>query len=157
MIFAAAFGCKPDIDTRARSGTIRPWDSTLAKWRTSAVARPRSRPRRSVRSIRTGPFEKSEGALFGLTPAKHQSGEIDRTGAIIAVRRRDDADDALRSGSEHAALDEVSWLKAWAIKIARRRGMKKAIVALARRLAVIIHRIWVDGAEFRWTREGAAA
>ena len=49
------------------------------------------------------------------------------------------------------------WLKAWAMKIARRRGMKKAIVALARRLAVIMHRIWVDGTEFQWTREQAAA
>jgi transposase len=39
------------------------------------------------------------------------------------------------------------------MQIARRRGMKKAIVALARRLAVIMHRIWVDGTEFRWTRE----
>jgi transposase len=47
--------------------------------------------------------------------------------------------------------------QAWAIKIARHRGMKKAIVALARRLAVIMHRIWVDGTEFRWTREVAAA
>ena len=46
-----------------------------------------------------------------------------------------------------------SWLKAWAMKIGRDRGMKKAIVALARRLAVIMHRIWVDGTEFRWTRE----
>src|SRR6516165_5167723 len=46
-----------------------------------------------------------------------------------------------------------SWLKAWAMKIARHRGMKKAIVALARRLAVIMHRMWVDGTEFRWTRE----
>ena len=45
-----------------------------------------------------------------------------------------------------------SWLKAWAMQIARRRGLKKAIVALARRLAVIMHRIWVDGTEFRWTR-----
>ena len=43
-----------------------------------------------------------------------------------------------------------SWLKAWAMQIARRRGMKKAIVALARRLAVIMHRIWVDGTAFRW-------
>src|SRR5271154_6331108 len=50
-----------------------------------------------------------------------------------------------------------SWLKAWAMQIARRRGMKKAIVALARRLAVIMHRIWIDGTEFRWTREQAAA
>jgi hypothetical protein len=48
-----------------------------------------------------------------------------------------------------------SWLKAWAMKIARHRGMKKAIVALARRLAVIMHRMWVDGTEFRWTREVA--
>ncbi len=37
-----------------------------------------------------------------------------------------------------------SWLKAWAMQIARRRGMKKAIVALARRLAVMMHRIWVE-------------
>jgi transposase len=43
------------------------------------------------------------------------------------------------------------------MQIAKRRGMKKAIVALARRLAVIMHRIWVDGTEFRWTREQAAA
>jgi transposase len=45
-----------------------------------------------------------------------------------------------------------SWLKAWAMKIARH-----PIVALARRLAVIMHRIWIDGTEFRWTREAAAA
>ena len=50
-----------------------------------------------------------------------------------------------------------SWLKAWAMQIVRRRGMKKAIVALARRLAVIMHRIWVDGTEFRWTRDVATA
>jgi transposase len=50
-----------------------------------------------------------------------------------------------------------SWLKAWAMQIARRRGMKKANVALARRLAVILHRVWVDGTEFRRTREKATA
>jgi transposase len=50
-----------------------------------------------------------------------------------------------------------SWLKAWAMQIARRRGLKKAVVALARRLAVIMHRIWVDGTEFCWTRQEAAA
>ena len=43
------------------------------------------------------------------------------------------------------------------MQIARRRGVKKAIVALARRLAVILHRIWVDGTEFRWAREQVAA
>ena len=45
--------------------------------------------------------------------------------------------------------------KAWAMKIARHRGMKRAIVALARRLAVIVHRIWVDGTEFRWARDSS--
>ena len=50
-----------------------------------------------------------------------------------------------------------SWLKAWGMKIARHRGMKRAIVAVARRLAVIMHRMWVDGTEFRWTRKEAAA
>jgi len=39
----------------------------------------------------------------------------------------------------------------------QRRGLKKAVVALARRLAVIMHRIWVDGTEFQWTRKAAAA
>ena len=48
-----------------------------------------------------------------------------------------------------------SWLKAWAMNIAKRRGQKKAVVALARRLAVIMHRMWSDGTEFRWTREMA--
>jgi ATP-binding cassette, subfamily C, bacterial len=46
-----------------------------------------------------------------------------------------------------------SWLKAWAVNIAKRRGLKKAVVALARRLAVIMHRIWADGTVFRWTKE----
>jgi hypothetical protein len=50
-----------------------------------------------------------------------------------------------------------SWLKAWGIKIARHRGMRRAIIAVARRMAVVMHRIWVDGSEFRWTREVAAA
>ena len=43
------------------------------------------------------------------------------------------------------------------MQVAKRRGMKKAIVALARRLAVIMHRMWVDSTEFRWTREPTAA
>ena len=46
-----------------------------------------------------------------------------------------------------------SWLKAWAMNVAKRRGQQKAIVALARRLAVIMHRMWMDRTEFRWTRE----
>ena len=48
-----------------------------------------------------------------------------------------------------------SWctLKAWAMRIAQRRGLKRAKVALARRLAVIMHKMWVNGADFRWGHE----
>jgi transposase len=101
-------------------------------------------------------FRKSKavGAVFGLTPSKYQSGEINRTGAISRC-----GDEMMRMMLYEAAQSMLtrttkwSWLKAWAMKIARHRGMKKAIVALARRLAVIMHRIWVDGTEFRWSRE----
>ncbi len=101
---------------------------------------------------------KAVGAVFGLTPSRHQSGEIDRTGGISRC-----GDEMMRAMLYEAAhimlvrLAKWSWLKAWAMKIARQRGIKKAIVALARRLAVILHRIWIDGTEFRWSRETAAA
>ena len=81
---------------------------------------------------------KSVGAVFGLTTAKYQSGEIDRSGAISRC-----GDELMRTMLYEAAQSMLfrstrwSWLKAWAMKVARRRGMKKAIVALARRLAVI--------------------
>src|SRR5512138_949217 len=101
---------------------------------------------------------KAVGAVLGLTPCKYQSGESDYTGAISKF-----GDEMMRVMLYEAAQillmrsAKWSWLKAWAMQIARRRGVKKAIVALARRLAVIMHRIWVDGTEFRWTREEAAA
>ena len=101
---------------------------------------------------------KSVGAVFGLTCAKYQSGAIDRTGVISRC-----GDEMMRTMLYEAAQSMLfhstkwSWLKAWAMKIARHRGMKKAIVALARRLAVIMHRIWIDGTEFRWTREAVPA
>jgi transposase len=50
-----------------------------------------------------------------------------------------------------------SWLKAWAMNVTKRRGKQKAIVALARRLAVIMHRMWRDGTEFRWKKEPVLA
>ena len=101
---------------------------------------------------------KSVGAVFGLTPSKYQSGEINRTGAISRC-----GDEMMRVMLYEAVqvmltrTNKWSWLKAWAMTIARHRGMTKAIVALARRLAVIMHRIWVDGTEFHWTREEIAA
>src|SRR5450432_2196741 len=104
-------------------------------------------------------FRKSKavGAVFGLTPSRYQSGEINRTGAISKC-----GDEMMRVMLYEAAQSMLvhsakwSWLKAWAMKIAKNRGMKKAIVALARRLAVIMHRMWIEGTEFRWTREVAA-
>jgi transposase len=101
---------------------------------------------------------KSVGAVFGLTCAKYQSGEVDWSGRIS--RCGDEMMRAMLYEAAHIMLvrsRKWSWLKAWAMQIARRRGLKKAIVALARRLAVIMHRIWVDGTEFRWTQEQAAA
>ncbi len=101
---------------------------------------------------------KSVGAVFGLTCSKYQSGEINRTGTISKC-----GDEMMRMMLYEAAQSMLlrsakwSWLKAWAMKIARHRGMKKAIVALARRLAVIMHRIWVDGTEFQCTRQAAVA
>lgn len=55
-----------------------------------------------------------------------------------------------------ACVKKWSRLKAWAMTVARREGLKKAVVALARRFAVIMHSMWIDGGEFRWSHEGAA-
>ena len=101
---------------------------------------------------------KAVGAAFGLTPRRQQSGEIDRMGGISKS-----GDAMTREMLFEAALvlmthsRKWSWLKAWGMKIARHRGMKRAIVAVARRLAVIMHRMWVDGSEFRWSGKEAAA
>ena len=84
---------------------------------------------------------KSVGAVFGLTCSRDQSGERDRPGAISRC-----GDEMMRAMLYDAAQSMLgrssrwSWLKAWATQIAKRRGMKRAIVALARRLAVIMHR-----------------
>lgn len=98
------------------------------------------------------------GAHFGLTPRKHQSGEVDRTGRISRW-----GDAMMRSALYEAAqvlltrVKRWSALKAWAAQVSRRRGHKKAIVALARRIGVILHRMWVDGTEFDWGKRPEAA
>lgn len=94
------------------------------------------------------------GAVLGLTPVLNQSGESSRIGHVSLC-----GDGMLRGLLYEAAqvllirVKKWSWLKAWAMNVAKRHGIKKAIVALARRLAVVLHRMWVDGSEFRWTRE----
>jgi len=108
-----------------------------------------------------GRFAKSSsvGAYLGLTPRRFQSGEEDYTGHISRC-----GDRLLRTYLFEAAgiiLHRVSrWsaLKAWGTRLAKRIGSKKATVAVARKLAVILHRLLCDGTEFRWsTKQGQAA
>jgi transposase len=97
------------------------------------------------------------GAHFGLTPKKYQSGETDVTGGISKA-----GDAMVRSALYEAAnvmltrAGRCSTLKRWAIAVAGRRGMKRAKVALARKLATILHRMWADGTSFRFGKEVAA-
>ena len=105
-------------------------------------------------------FTKSRavGPHFGLTPRQYQSGQTDWSGRITKC-----GDDMVRTALYEAAqvilcrLNRWCSLKAWGMRIAKRRGMAKAIVAVARRLGVILHRMWVDGTEFRWGKEPVAA
>jgi transposase len=107
-----------------------------------------------------GRFKRSRdvGAHFGLTPKRYQSGEVDRSGHISKT-----GDAQVRTALFEAAhvmllrVQRFSALKAWALRVARARGVKRAKVALARKLAVVLHRLWVDGTEFRWGREAEAA
>lgn len=100
---------------------------------------------------------RSVGAHLGLTPRRYQSGETDVTGGISKA-----GDAMARTALYDAALvllfkTKPSSLKAWALQVARRRGAKRAVVALARKLATVLHRMWVDGTEFRWSRGEVAA
>ena len=98
------------------------------------------------------------GAHVGLTPKRYQSGETDYDGRVSKC-----GDTMLRTMLYEAAHSLLihsrkwSWLKAWGMRVAQRRGMRRAIVAVARRLAVILHRMWVDGTEFRWSNGPAVA
>ncbi len=101
---------------------------------------------------------KAVGAHFGLTPKRYQSGETDVTGGISRV-----GDAMVRTALYEAAhimltrAVRFSALKRWALEVAKRRGMKRAKVALARKLASVLHRLWLDGTTFRWSKEAAAA
>ena len=102
---------------------------------------------------------KQVGAHFGMTPKKYQSGETDYTGRISKI-----GDAWVRTALYEAAhimltkpVKGCSELKSWAMRIARRAGMSKAKVALARRLAVIMHRMLVDGTPFNPAAKQTAA
>ena len=99
---------------------------------------------------------KQVGPHFGLTPKKYQSGETDITGRISKI-----GDKGVRTAlyeAAHIILTRPvkgSALKSWAMKLARRAGMQKAKVALARKLAVIMHRMLVDGTPFKFAAAAA--
>jgi len=106
-------------------------------------------------------FAKSRavGAHFGLTPTLNQSGESTRVGSI--TRWGDPTVRAALFQAAHTLMVHTGkrWfpVKAWAMHIAKRRGSKIAKIALARKLACILHRMWVDGTEFRWNNEDEKA
>lgn len=91
------------------------------------------------------------GAHFGLTPRRYSSGQTDYDGRISRC-----GDEMVRTAlyqAAHVLLHHGRWssLRAWAMRIAKRRSLKAAKVALARKLAVVLHRMWVDGTDFRWS------
>ena len=101
---------------------------------------------------------KAAGAYFGLTPKKYQSGETDVTGRISKI-----GDASVRTALYEAANVILtrpvkgSSLKSWAMRVARRAGMRKAKVALARKLAGVLHRMLADGTRFAAEKAAAAA
>jgi transposase len=101
---------------------------------------------------------KATGAHFGLTPKKYQSGQTDYTGRISKI-----GDASVREALYQAAhvmltkpIKNCSALKSWAMRIAKRAGMQKAKVALARKLAVILHRMLADAKPFNPMANAAA-
>lgn len=92
---------------------------------------------------------KNVGPWVGLTPSRNQSGERDVSGGITKA-----GDVNLRRALCQAATvmmnrGRATWLRTWGAQVAKRRGRKRAMVALARRISVILHRMWVDGTNFR--------
>jgi transposase len=103
-------------------------------------------------------FAKSRtvGAHFGLTPRQYQSGLTSRSGRISRS-----GDSLMRASLYEAAqvlfsnVTRPCALRAWAVRLAERRGRRKAVVALARKMGVILHRMWVNETDFRWDQQPA--
>ena len=105
-------------------------------------------------------FKKSRtvGAYFGMTPKRYQSGETDNQGRI--TKWGDSLVRAYLYEAANALLTRTkTWcaLKVWGLKIAKRSGMTKARVAVARKLAVIMHRMLITGETFRWSNAAEVA
>jgi transposase len=96
------------------------------------------------------------GAYLGLTPRRYQSGELDRTGRIS--KRGDRLTRYYLFEAANVLLKVVrrgSALKTWGAKLTKRIGSKKAKIAVARKMAVILHCIWTDGTQFEWSKAAA--
>ena len=100
---------------------------------------------------------RSVGAYVGLTSRRHASGEVDWSGRISKC-----GDAMLRMYLFEAAgvlltrVPKWSALKAWGTRLTKRNGLRKAKVAVVRKLAVILHRMWIDGTEFNWSNKEVA-
>ncbi|BEU28461.1 IS110 family transposase [Paraburkholderia sp. 22B1P] len=107
-----------------------------------------------------GRFKSSRtvAAHFGLTPRRYQSGEMDNPGRISKAGDPD-VRCALYTAAHALVSRSASWctLKAWGKRLEKSRGHRRAVVAVARKLAVILHRMWIDGTDFRWGSMEATA
>jgi transposase len=95
------------------------------------------------------------GAHFGLTPRRYQSGEHDNPGRISKAGDRDVR--ATLYAAANALLMRTmagSQIKSWGMRLIRTKGRRRAVVAVARKLAVLLHRMWTDGTEFRQDQVG---
>jgi transposase len=97
------------------------------------------------------------GAHFGLTPRRFQSGEKDNPGRISHAGDSD-VRATLYAAANAMLMRSIAWssLKAWGMRLMKTKGRRRAIVAVARKLAVVLHRMWADGTEFRHGSEAAA-
>ena len=106
-----------------------------------------------------GRFSKAQdvGAFLGLTPKRHQSGEVDWSGRVSKC-----GDHAMRHLLFEAASSLInrvrcfSPLKSWAVRLAAKRGFRKAAVAAARKIAVLMLTLWKKDTDFKWTKEATA-
>ena len=106
-----------------------------------------------------GRFSKARdvGAFLGLTPKRHQSGEVDWSGRVSKC-----GDHAMRHLLFEAASSLInrvrcfSPLKSWAVRLAAKRGFRKAAVAAARKIAVLMLTLWKKDTDFKWTKEATA-
>jgi transposase len=97
------------------------------------------------------------GAFLGLTPRRYQSGEVDWSGRVSKC-----GNTAMRSLLVEAAfcvihqMRRFSPLKSWALRLSGRRGVRKAAVATARKIAVLMLAVWKNGTDYQWTKEATA-